>query len=301
VNVASGARAEQKGVRSTTLSPFVRALPLLSPALAWLTLFYVVPLGLLLLHSLWSTDLVDMVIVRRFTLSNYESIVGDPVFRTVALRTLLMALGVTLTDIILAFPIAYLIAFRLRRARTLALMLVLVPLWSSYLVRAYAWKTILGLHGVLNSFLVATHILSAPSPAFLYSNLAMFITFTHVWLPFMILPVYTALEKIPPTLLEAASDLGAAGARTFLHVVLPLSVPGIVAGGIATFSLTMGDYITPQLLGGPNSQLVGNVIALQFGVSFNWPLGAAFSAVVLVIVAVFVGLANRVGAGGTVR
>jgi spermidine/putrescine transport system permease protein len=254
-----------------------------------------------LLHSVWSTDQVNMVIVHQFTLSSYQSLVGDPMFRNVALRTLLMALGVTLVDAVLAFPIAYLIAFRLRRAKTLAFLLVLVPLWSSYLLRAYAWKTILGIDGVLNSFLVGTHILRSPSPAFLYSNLAMFITFTHVWLPYMILPVYTALEKIPRSLLEAAGDLGAPGGRTFLHVILPLSVPGIVAGAIATFSLTMGDYITPQLLGGPDSQLVGNVIASQFGVSFNWPLGAAFSAVVLVVVAVFLGAANRIGAGGAAR
>jgi ABC-type spermidine/putrescine transport system permease subunit I len=300
VDVAQPTRVATPSARRE-LPAILRALPLLSPSLLWLGIFYLVPLGILLLHSVWSTDTVNMVIVHQFTLSSYQSIATDPMFRNVALRTMLMAVGVTVTDIALAFPIAYLIAFRLGRLKTLAFMLVLVPLWSSYLIRAYAWKSILGLDGVLNSFLVATHILSRPSPAFLYSNLAMFITFTHVWLPFMILPVYTALEKIPRSLLEAAGDLGAPGWRTFLHVVLPLSVPGIVAGAIATFSLTMGDYITPQLLGGPDSQLVGNVIASQFGVTFNWPLGAAFSAVVLVIVAVFLGLANRAGAAGTAR
>ncbi len=299
--IGEAASIEHGVTRRRSLPAFVRALPLLSPSLLWLALFYLAPLGLLLLHSVWSTDQVNMVIVHQFTLASYGTIVGDPLFRDVALRTLLMALGVTLVDVALAFPVAYLIAFRLRRAKGLAFMLVLVPLWSSYLVRVYAWKTILGIDGVLNSFLVAVHILSAPSPAFLYSNLAMFITFTHVWLPFMILPIYTALEKIPRSLLEAAGDLGAPGLRTFIHVVLPLSLPGVVAGAIATFSLTMGDYITPQVLGGPNSQLVGNVIASQFGVTFNWPLGAAFSAVVLVIVAVFLGLANRFGAGGATR
>jgi spermidine/putrescine transport system permease protein len=302
VSAIDGAGVEAMDLRARRALPgAVRALSLLSPPLLWLAVFYLVPLGLLLLHSFWSVDQVDLVIVHQFTLANYGTLAGDPLFRDVALRTLALSLGVTLADIALAFPIAYLIAFRLRRSRTLAVMLVLVPLWSSYLVRAYAWKTILGIDGVLNSFLVATHILSAPSPAFLYSNLAMFITFTHVWLPFMILPIYTALEKIPPALLEAAGDLGAGGVRTFLRVILPLSVPGIVAGAIATFSLTMGDYITPQLLGGPDSQLIGNVIASQFGVSFNWPLGAAFSAVVLVFVAVFLSLANRLGAAGAAR
>ncbi len=276
----------------------LRALPSLSPSLLWLALFYLVPLGLLLAHSVWSVDQVDQVIVRRATWLNYRTLFQDPLYRNVVVRTLLMALGVTLTDAVLAFPIAYLIAFRLCRARTLALMLVLVPLWSSYLVRAYAWKTILGIDGVLNSFLVATHILRAPSPAFLYSNLAMYITFTHIWLPFMILPVYTALEKIPRSLLEAAGDLGAPGWRAFRHVVLPLAVPGVVAGAIATFSLTMGDYITPGLVGGPDSQLIGNVIASQFGATYNWPLGAAFSVVVLVVVALFLVLANRAGAAG---
>jgi spermidine/putrescine transport system permease protein len=301
MDVAGSARAERRGVPRRPLPAVVRALPLLSPSLLWLAIFYLAPLGLLLVHSVWSTDQVNMVLVHQFTLTNYGSLVSDPLFRDVALRTVAMALGVTLADIVLAFPVAYLITFRLQRARTLAFLLVLVPLWSSYLIRAYAWRTILGIDGILNSFLVATHILSKPSPAFLYSNLAMFITFTHVWLPFMILPVYTALEKIPRSLLEAANDLGAPAWRAFVHVVLPLSVPGIVAGAIATFSLTMGDYITPQLLGGPDSQLVGNVIASQFGATFNWPLGAAFSVIVLGIVALFLGLANRAGAAGGVR
>ena len=144
-------------------------------------------------------------------------------------KTIKLALLVTLTDALLAFPIAALIAYRVKR-KNLALMLVIIPLWSSYLVRAYAWRTILGSDGVLNTFLVSTHILSKPTDALLFSNTAMYITFTHVWLPFMILPMYAALEKLPPSLLEAARDLGANGPRTFLHVVLPLVLPGIVAG-----------------------------------------------------------------------
>ncbi len=282
-------------------SPTPRALSLLSPSLLWLGVFYLAPLALLLTHSVWSVDQVDQVIIHKVTAINYTTLAGDPLYRNVTLRTLAMAAGVTLTDALLAFPVAYMIAFRLRRSRTVALLLVLVPLWSSYLLRAYAWKTILGTDGILNGFLVVTHILRSPSPAFLYSNLAMYITFTHIWLPYMILPVYTALEKIPRPLLEAAGDLGAWGPQAFWHVVLPLTVPGLVAGAIATFSLTMGDYITPGLVGGPDSQLVGNVIASQFGATYNWPLGAALSTVVLVIVGGLLVLANRAGAGGAAR
>ena len=273
----------------------VSAAPLLGPSVLWLGIFYLIPLVLLLIQSFWTYDPINVVTNQQPTLDRYHDLASDPVYRDVLWKTIKLAALVTVTDIILAFPLAAFIAYRVRR-KSLALLLVIIPLWSSYLVRAYAWRTILGNDGVLNTFLIWTHILSKPSDAFLFSNTAMYITFSHVWLPFMVLPLYTALEKVPPSLIEAARDLGANGPRTFRHVILPLVLPGIVAGSISSFSLTMGDYITPKLIGGPDSNLIGNLVFSQFGESNNWPLGSAICMLVLVVVACFLLLASRTGA-----
>ena len=260
--------------------------------MVWLAVFYLIPLVLLLIQSFWTYDPVNVITDQHLTLDRYHELAADPLYRDVLWKTVRLAALVTLTDIVLAFPLAAFIAYRVRR-KSLALLLVIIPLWSSYLVRAYAWRTILGTDGVLNNFLVWSHVLRHPSSAFLFSNTAMYITFSHIWLPFMVLPVYTALENVPSSLLEAARDLGANGPRTFRHVILPLVLPGVVAGSIATFSLTMGDYITPNLLGGPDSNLIGNLIFSQFGETLNWPLGSAISMLVLAVLACFLIIASR--------
>ena len=270
---------------------------LLAAPLAWMSVFYLVPLGLLLLHAFWSVDY--LTIDRTLTLDNMRTVFGNPLYPTVLIRTFLIAAAVTVTDIVLAFPIAFYIAKRATRHRELMLMLVIFPLWSSYLVRAFAWKTILGTNGILNSFLLWTGIVNEPVSAFLYSKTGMYITFCQVWLPFMILPLFTILDRMPNSLLEAASDLGANWWQTFRRVILPLSLPGILAGSLSVFSLTMGDYITPSLIGGsPGTELIGGIIADQFGVANNWPLGAALILPVLAIMCVFLLLANRAGALG---
>jgi len=270
---------------------------LLAAPMAWMTFFYLIPLGLLLVHAFWSVDY--LTINRTFTLENIRTIVENPLYPTVLLRTFLIAAAVTITDMALAFPIAFYIAKRATRHRELLLMLVVFPLWSSYLVRAFAWKTILGTNGILNSFLLATGIVQEPVSAFLYSKTGMYITFCQVWLPFMILPLYTILDRMPNSLLEAASDLGSPWWRTFRRVVLPLALPGLLAGSLSVFSLTMGDYITPSLIGGsPGTELIGGIIADQFGVANNWPLGAALILPVLAIISVFLLVANRFGALG---
>ncbi|HEY3231921.1 MAG TPA: ABC transporter permease, partial [Roseiflexaceae bacterium] len=208
----------------------------------------------------------------------------------------LIAAGVTITSAVLSFPLAYYVArFSSPRWRYLLYLAVLVPLWSSYLVRVFAWKTILGRNGILNGFLISTSVTDTPIDAFLYSDTAVFITFVHVWLPYMVLPVYTALERIPNSLLEASSDLGARGWRTFREVVWPLAFPGVMAGSVFVFSLTMGDFITARLVGGGN-QLIGNVIADQFGTAFNYPFGAALSSLALVVLFVYLFIAGRAGA-----
>ncbi|MFN8592426.1 MAG: ABC transporter permease [Thermomicrobiales bacterium] len=277
--------------------PRLSPLALLAAPMAWMTFFYLIPLGLLLIHAFWSVDY--LTINRTFTLDNLRTIASNPLYPTVLVRTFLIAVAVTLTDIVLAFPVAFYIAKRATKHRELLLILVVFPLWSSYLVRAFAWKTILGTNGILNSFLLATGIISEPVSAFLYSKTGMYITFCQVWLPFMILPLYTILDRMPNSFLEAASDLGSNWWQTFRRVVLPLSLPGILAGSLSVFSLTMGDYITPSLIGGsPGTELIGGIIADQFGVANNWPLGAALILPVLAIISLFLLLANRAGALG---
>jgi len=272
---------------------------LLPGPLAWLVVFYLLPLGFLLLHAFWSVDY--LTIDRTPTLANVRTVLTNDLYPRVFWRTVQMAVAVTVTDIAIAFPIAFFLAKRVRAPRTkeLLLMLVVFPLWSSYLVRAFAWKTILGTNGILNSFLQWTGITDDPVSAFLYSKTGMYITFVHVWLPFMILPLYTILDRLPDSLLEASADLGSTGWQTFRRVVLPLSRPGVLAGGLSVFSLTMGDYITPSLIGGaPGTELIGGIVADQFGVANNWPLGAALVPPVLLLISLFLVIANRAGALG---
>jgi spermidine/putrescine transport system permease protein len=273
------------------------AAALLAAPMAWMTFFYLIPLGLLLIHAFWSVDY--LTINRTFTLDNIRTVISNPLYPRVLGRTVMIAIAVTITDIILAFPIAFYIAKRATKHRELLLMLVVFPLWSSYLVRAFAWKTILGTNGILNSFLLWTGIVDQPVSAFLYSKTAMYITFCQVWLPFMILPLYTIIDRMPDSLLEASSDLGSNWFQTFRRVVLPLSLPGILAGSLSVFSLTMGDYITPSLIGGsPGTELIGGIVADQFGIANNWPLGAALILPVLAIISIFLLIANRAGALG---
>lgn len=272
-------------------------LPLLALPLGWMLVFYLIPLALLLVHAFWSVDY--LTIDHTFTLENIKAVFTVAPYPAVLIRTLLMAAAVTLTDIAIAFPISWWLAKKVTSHRELLLMLVVFPLWSSYLVRAFAWKTILGTNGILNSFLQTTGITSEPISAFLYSKTGMYITFCHVWLPFMILPLYTILDRLPDTLLEASGDLGGNGWKTFLRVILPLSLPGLLAGSVSVFSLTMGDYITPSLIGGsPGTELIGGIVADQFGVANNWPLGAALILPILAIVIGLLLVANRFGALG---
>lgn len=272
----------------------VGVLGLLAAPLGWMTVFYLVPLGILLVHAFWSVDYPT--IDRSLTLVNFRTFFTNSLYPTVFLRTVVMAACVTAAAIVLAFPIAFWLAKRVTRHRELLLALVVFPLWSSYLVRVFAWKTLLGTNGILNTFLTWTGIVDQPLQFLLYSKWAIFLTLLHVWLPFMILPLYTILDRLPSTLLEAAADLGAGPLRTFARVVVPLSLPGILAGSLSVFSLSMGDYITPTLLGGPGDQLIGKLVADQFGVANNWPLGATLIIPVLLTVSLFLFVANRAGA-----
>ncbi len=265
----------------------------LLPPLVWMTLLYFVPLVILMSYSVWRLEAFD--IVKEFSLINFRAIATNPSYRVVIARTVATALGVTLIDAAIALPMGFFIAKRSGRWRGLLTLLVILPLWSSYLVRVFAWKIILGYNGVLNSALLALGILQEPSSIFLYNQFSTVLTFVHVWLPFMILPVITAFEKLPDDLLEASADLNASPIATVWRVVLPLVTPGVFAGSINVFALTMGDFITPSLVGGPGGIMLGNVISSQFGVAYNWPLGSAFALVVMLIV--FLGLAIALNRG----
>ncbi|MBD2460329.1 ABC transporter permease [Oscillatoria sp. FACHB-1407] len=259
----------------------------LLPPLIWMSLLYFAPIALLVSYSIWRLEAFD--IVKEFSLTNFQVIFTNPAYRTVILRTLGTALGVTVIDILIALPLGYFIAKFSGRYRSLLTLLVILPLWSSYLVRVFAWKIILGYNGILNTALLSLGILKEPSQVFLYNQFSTMLTFVHVWLPFMVLPIITAFERLPNNLLEASADLNARPWTTFRRVTLPLVAPGVLAGSINVFALTMGDFITPSLVGSPSGIMLGNVISSQFGVAYNWPLGAAFALVVMLLV--FSGLA----------
>jgi len=267
---------------------------LLAVPLAWLVGVYLASLGSLLVQSFWRADELSPNPIHVWNLDNYrEFLTGDSVYRSIVARTLGFAVITTLVDIVLAFPLAYYLArVATPRTRRLVLVLVTVPLFSSLIVRLYSVRLILDDGGILHSVL-ATFGLNVQIG---FTQLAMAIAFAYVWLPFMILPVYAALERVPGSLIEASRDLGAKGSTTFRTVVLPLAFPGVVAGSIFTFALTLGDFITPTIVGGDNHQLIGSVVYSNFGIANNAPFAAAFATVPLVIMAVYLLAARRLGA-----
>ncbi len=274
--------------------PWLKVAALLAlPVLAF-AVVYLGSLFALFISSFWQVDSFTGKVVHTWSLGNFSTLVHDPIYRRIALRTIGIAAAVTITDAILAFPLAYFMArLASSRLRALLFVLVLLPLWSSYLVRIYAWRLILAKDGALNW---ALNGVGLPDANLAYTNKAMWIVFSYVWLPFMVLPVYAALERIPQSYLEASQDLGARSFRTFRTVILPLALPGLVAGSIFTFSLTLGDFITPALVGGKDSQFIGNVVHNYVGISGNVPLAAAFATVPLIVMAIYLVIAKRLGA-----
>ncbi len=270
---------------------WVQLLLLLTPPVGWLGVIYLGSLAVLFVSAFWYLDPLTSAVVHKFSLVNLERLLSDQVNRTVVLRTVTIAALVTVTDGLLAFPIAYYMArVAAPRARSILLMLVLLPLWSSYLVRVYAWRVILSPGGPLEWFfsLFGLRVVLG------FSEISMWLVFSYIWLPYMILPLFAGLERIPGSLLEASSDLGARAGMTFRRIVLPLALPALAAGSIFTFSLTLGDYITPQLVS--NSQFIGNVIYDSQGVANDIPFAAAFATVPVLIMAVYLLIARKLGA-----
>jgi spermidine/putrescine transport system permease protein len=273
--------------------------PLLSvgvPTL-YMVLLFVAPIFVFFIYSFWY--LRGWEIVREWTLKNYVEVMTNPTYLILMTRSIVIGLTTACVTVILSYPVAYAMAFRMKEGRELILLLMVLSLFSSYLVRVYAWKTILGNTGVINSLLLGLGLVQEPVSWLIYSNFAVIVTLVSVFFPITILPIYSALINIQPGLLEAARDLGAGAALAFYKITLPLSLPGVVAGFIFTFILTAGDYVTPALLGGSNGQLVGNSIVSQFGTLSNWPLGSAITFFVIGIFLVLFGgggiLTKRLG------
>jgi spermidine/putrescine transport system permease protein len=268
---------------------FLRGIPIT----VWLAALVIGPLAYTFLMSFYSTD--GLRIIPTFTLKNYGRFFTDPIFASILLKSMVIALVIAVLAILTSYPLAYLVSFRMRRGKQLLFMLSVIPLWVSYLVRIIAWRTILGNKGVINSFLLAVGAIREPLSFLLYNRFAIAITLTYICIPFVFIPVYTALEKIPRNILEASSDLGAGELRTFLNVVFPLSLPGLVTGFIFAFIIALGDYIIPLQLGGTQGIMFGNLIWSQFGFAFNWPLGAALGFILFAIAVLILTLTSRFG------
>ena len=263
---------------------------LLSGPLGWLAVAYLGSLVVLFISAFWQLDEFSGEIVKEPTFDNFKLLWENDVYRTIAFRTIGIAALVTVTDALLAFPIAFFMAkVASRRMRGLLVVGILMPLWASYLVKVYAWRVILSEEGILNW---ALGPLGIKGPGFGF--VATWLVFSYLWLPYMILPIYAGLERIPASMLDASGDLGGRPGTTFRRVVLPLALPAIVAGSIFTFSLTLGDYIVPQLVS--STQFIGNVVYANVGVANNLPLAAAFATVPVVVMIVYLLVARRLGA-----
>jgi spermidine/putrescine transport system permease protein len=261
------------------------------PPLLWVGLFLLLPYALMFMHSFWAVQ--DQAIVHHWNVDNYRTLFTQPVYLEVLLRTMRIAASVTLFSLLLGYPLAYYLSFHAGARKELLYQLVIVPLWVSYLVRGYAWKTILGSEGVLNGFLQYLHLTHEPVAFLLYSPFAVILVLTHIYTPFVFLPIYAALEHIPRPLVEASQDLGASSAQTFLRVILPLSIPGLVAGATFAFVLSLGDFLAPLLVGGASGTMIANVVQSLFGAAYDWPLGAAISVCILMLIVSLLFLTER--------
>jgi putative spermidine/putrescine transport system permease protein len=274
--------------------PWARASLMLTPPLAWFLLIYLAALVVLLITAFWQINPFTTNIERVWTLNNFQTIFSSPAYRTIIVRTVAMAAVVTLTDAVVAFPFAYFMArVAAPRTRTILFMAILLPLWASYLAKVYSWLVIFTHNGILDWSLAK---IGLGQVHLIYTNWAVYTVFCYLWLPFMIIPVYAALERIPPSQLEASQDLGARTWRTTRSVLLPLALPGIVAGSIFTFSLTLGDYITPLLVGGTSATFMGNIIYTNIGIANNVPFAAAMAMIPIAIMAVYLLAARALGA-----
>ena len=270
-------------IRAVVLrSEAMRGYSLISPTLLVVGLGLALPLAFLVVYSFWTQVYLDLD--RTFTLANYENFFKKLVYPYLLWRSILISGAVTLATVVLAYPMAYFIAFRVTRNKLIWLILITVPFWTSYLLRVFAWKIILGYNGVINSGLKSLGLIDEPLEFLLYNPTAVVITLAHAWAAFAILPIYVSLEKIDRSLIEAAMDLGDGPVMRFLRVTLPLSMPGVIAASLLVFIPTVGDYVTPKLVGGTTGIMIGNIIQSMFGRGNNWPMGAALSVISMIAI-----------------
>lgn len=273
-------------------------LGIIAPVAIWLFMFLILPYLNLFLYSFWKNGAFN--VVKEFTAENYTRFfVSDGTGGgqyPILLDTLKTSLIVTVVSVLISFPLAYFINFALKKVKykQIVYMLAIIPLWVSYIMRAYAWKIILGTNGVLNSFLIWLGIINEPLDVFLYSNVSVVLAMVHIYTPYVLMPVYTALEQIPKNLIEASNDLGCNGFVTLCRVIIPLSLPGIIMGATYAFALSMGDFLAPSLLGGATtSTKIANIVQMQFGTSNNWPYGAAIGIIILIFVLALMEITSR--------
>ncbi len=273
----------------------LRGYSLLSPTLGVMLLALALPVGLLGTYSFWTQNYLD--IDHTLTLANYSMYFEKPIYNALLWKSIRISGMVTIATVLLAYPMAYFIAFRVTRHKMIWLILITIPFWTSYLLRVFAWKIILGYNGVINSGLISLGLISEPISWILYNPTAVVVTLAHAWAAFAILPIYVSLEKIDRSLLEAATDLGDGPMMRFLRVTLPLSMPGVIAASLLVFIPTVGDYVTPKLVGGTTGIMIGNIIQSMFGKANNWPMGAALSIismlVITALICAFLWAANR--------
>lgn len=263
------------------------------PITVWLMALVVIPLAFTFIMSFYSST--GLEIDKTLTLKNYKLFFTDPLYYSILFKSIRLALLISVLSIGTAYPLAYMVSFKITRGKNLLFMLCIIPLWVSYLVRIIAWRAILGNRGVLNSFLLVLGVIKKPLTIFLYNRFAIAITLTYICIPFVFIPIYTSLEKIPRNLLDASNDLGANEFRAFTNVVLPLSLPGLVIGFIFSFIIALGDYIIPLQLGGVQGIMFGNLIWSQFGFAYNWPLGAALGFILFAISVTILGSTSKFG------
>lgn len=271
---------------------WAKVLLLLLPALALLVFYLVIPFGMLVVMSFYKSTLFG--ITRDFSWNNYLHFTRNRMFPTLLVKSIRMAVTVTAISLLVSYPFAYFLARGTRRFKTALLILVMVPFWTSYLIRTMSWLPILGIKGIVNHSLMSLHLVTNPVEAFLFNEFSVILTLIHIYLPYMVVPIYLSLDRLDGRLLEAAGDLGANPARTLWHVTLPLSMPGVVGGIVMVFIAAFGAYVTPKLLGGSSGIMFGNVVADQYSGTFNWPFGAVLALIMVGVVVVLLVVASRI-------
>ncbi|UCB45836.1 MAG: ABC transporter permease [Spirochaetota bacterium] len=279
----------KKSKRSKIPSSYVLGIPIS----IWLIILVITPVILMFIMGFRLKEGYD--VTDTFTLANYMQFAKNPSYWKVLLKTFRMSLTVSCCAILLSYPLAYFVSRKMKKFKELLFMLIIIPLWVSYLVRIIAWRTILGNRGLINTLLMTVGLTNEPLKFFLYNEIAVVITLTYIAVPFVFIPLYTVLEKIPKNLLDASNDLGANEFRTFLNVILPISSPGLLTGFMLSFLIALGDYIIPAQLGGSRGMMFGNIVWSQFGFASNWPMGSVMGFVLFFIAAIILAISQKFG------